>query len=151
MTLQISGRIAAGSGAGSSDPILSKDFKEMTTIVPINPNPDFAPRPGAPAPDRLIEGNPLFSTWAYDDTPAGDTSWSNVLTGVWEATPGLTHSIKGTTLEFCHILKGRAEITSVTGESWTFGPGDSFVMKPGFVGTWRTIETVRKIYVVAQA
>jgi uncharacterized cupin superfamily protein len=22
------------------------------------------------------------------------------------------------------------------------------VMKPGFVGTWRTIETVRKIYVV---
>ncbi|TYO61021.1 DUF861 domain-containing protein, partial [Bradyrhizobium hipponense] len=25
--------------------------------------------------------------------------------------------------------------------------GDSFVMKPGFVGIWRTIETVRKIYV----
>ena len=25
--------------------------------------------------------------------------------------------------------------------------GDSFVMKPGFVGVWRTIETVRKIYV----
>ena len=25
--------------------------------------------------------------------------------------------------------------------------GDSFVMKPGFVGVWKTIETVRKIYV----
>jgi uncharacterized cupin superfamily protein len=25
--------------------------------------------------------------------------------------------------------------------------GDSFVMKPGFVGVWRTLETVRKIYV----
>ncbi|MFB2607852.1 cupin domain-containing protein, partial [Rhizobium phaseoli] len=24
---------------------------------------------------------------------------------------------------------------------------DSFVMKPGFVGVWKTIETVRKIYV----
>ena len=24
--------------------------------------------------------------------------------------------------------------------------GDSFVMKPGFTGVWRTIETVRKIY-----
>ncbi len=26
--------------------------------------------------------------------------------------------------------------------------GDSFVMKPGFTGVWKTIETVRKIYVV---
>ena len=25
--------------------------------------------------------------------------------------------------------------------------GDSFVMKPGYVGVWKTIETVRKIYV----
>ncbi|WP_370745742.1 cupin domain-containing protein [Streptomyces sp. LUP30] len=24
--------------------------------------------------------------------------------------------------------------------------GDSFVMKPGYVGVWKTIETVRKIY-----
>ena len=30
-----------------------------------------------------------------------------------------------------------------------FGAGDSFVMKPGFVGTWNTLETVRKIYVIA--
>ncbi len=122
----------------------------MTTIVPINPNPDFLPRPGAPAPERLIDGNPVFNTWEFDNTSTGDVKWTKVLTGVWEATPGLTHSMKGTTLEFCHILQGRAEITSVTGESWIFGPGDSFVMKPGFVGQWRTIETVRKIYVVAQ-
>jgi uncharacterized cupin superfamily protein len=122
----------------------------MTTIVPINPNPDFTPRPGAPLPERLIEGNPVFSTWEHDTTPVGEAPWSKVLTGVWEATPGLTHSMKGTTLEFCHIIHGRAEIISETGESWTFGPGDSFLMKPGFVGKWHTIETVRKIYVVVQ-
>lgn len=122
----------------------------MTTIVPISPNPAFAPRPGVPLPERLIEGNPVFGTWEQDISPAGDIRWTKVLTGVWEATPGLTHSMKGTTLEFCHILQGRVEITSASGESWTFGSGDSFVMKPGFVGTWRTIETVRKIYVVAQ-
>ncbi|MDF3147092.1 MULTISPECIES: cupin domain-containing protein [unclassified Streptomyces] len=28
--------------------------------------------------------------------------------------------------------------------------GDSFVMKPGFVGVWKTIETVRKIYVIVK-
>ncbi|MEJ2625184.1 MAG: cupin domain-containing protein [Pseudolabrys sp.] len=121
----------------------------MTTIVPINPNPDFTPRPGVPAPERLIEGSPVFSTWEQDNSPAGEAKWSRIVTGVWEATPGLTHSLKGATLEFCHILQGRAEITSATGESWTFGPGDSFVMQPGFVGKWRTIETVRKIYVIA--
>ncbi|MGA5200017.1 cupin domain-containing protein [Streptomyces variegatus] len=27
-----------------------------------------------------------------------------------------------------------------------FKAGDSFVMKPGYVGVWKTIETVRKIY-----
>lgn len=27
--------------------------------------------------------------------------------------------------------------------------GDHFIMKPGHTGTWRTIETVRKIRVVA--
>lgn len=27
------------------------------------------------------------------------------------------------------------------------GSGDSFVMKPGFVGVWNTVEMVSKIYV----
>ncbi|MFD6174410.1 cupin domain-containing protein [Streptomyces coeruleorubidus] len=30
---------------------------------------------------------------------------------------------------------------------WAHKAGDSFVMKPGYVGVWKTIETVRKIYV----
>ncbi|MGO8077509.1 cupin domain-containing protein, partial [Rhizobium leguminosarum] len=33
------------------------------------------------------------------------------------------------------------------GEPVVYKAGDSFVMKPGFVGVWKTIETVRKIYV----
>ncbi len=60
----------------------------------------------------------------------------------------LTRSIKGETLEFCHIIEGLVEITSEQGETWTFKAGDSFVMKPGFVGTWKTIETVKKVYLV---
>ncbi|WP_306970422.1 cupin domain-containing protein [Streptomyces afghaniensis] len=28
--------------------------------------------------------------------------------------------------------------------------GDSFVMKPGFVGVWKAVETVRKIYVTVK-
>jgi uncharacterized protein len=45
-----------------------------------------------------------------------------------------------------HILSGIVEITPEGGEPVVYKAGDSFVMKPGFVGVWKTIETVRKIY-----
>ena len=101
-----------------------------------------APRQSEPAADRLISGNPTFKTWAQDEARDG-----TIHTGIWEATPGLTRSIKGETFEFCHILAGVVELTADGGAPVTYRAGDSFVMKPGFVGTWRTIETVRKIYV----
>ena len=117
----------------------------MSNLVALDPNPDFAPKAAQPAPERLISGSPAFKTWAQDESRNG-----TVLTGVWEATPGETHSIKGTTFEFCHILSGRIEIAETGGATQSFGAGDSFVMKPGFTGVWRTLETVRKIYVVVQ-
>ena len=40
------------------------------------------------------------------------------------------------------------ELTEKGQEPRVFRAGDSFVMKPGYVGVWKTIETVRKIYVV---
>jgi uncharacterized protein len=115
----------------------------MSLIKTLDHNPSFAPTHALPAPERLISGNPEFSTWAMDDSRGG-----KIKSGVWQATPGLTHSIKGETFEFCHILEGVVEITETGQEPITYRAGDSFVMKPGFVGTWRTIETVRKIYVV---
>jgi len=108
----------------------------------IDPSPSFAPRENEPMPERLISGAPKFKTWAQDEAKDG-----TVLTGVWEATPGVTKSIKGETFEFCHILAGVVEITPDSGEPVIYRAGDSFVMKPGYTGTWKTIETVRKIYV----
>ena len=114
----------------------------MTLLVTIDTDPTFTPRAGLPLPERLISGAPEFKTWAQDASRR-----ETVKTGIWEATPGETHSIKGTTFEFCHILSGLIEIEETDGETKTYRAGDSFVMKPGFVGIWRTIETVRKIYV----
>jgi len=115
----------------------------MSLLKTIDPAPTFAPRESAPPPERLIAGSPAFKTWAQD-VAKGET----VLTGVWEATPGETRSIKGNTFEFCHILSGVVEIIPDGGEPpVVYRAGDSFVMKPGFTGVWKTIETVRKIYV----
>lgn len=114
----------------------------MSLLKTIDTNPGFEPKRSAPLPERLISGNPSFRTWAQDAARDG-----MINTGVWEATPGETRSIKGETFEFCHILQGVVELTPDEGEPVRYKAGDSFVMKPGFTGTWRTIETVRKIYV----
>lgn len=100
------------------------------------------PRESKAAPEKLISGDPSFKTWALDESRGG-----NVDSGVWEATPGVTRSAKGETFEFCHILQGVVELTEDGKAPVTYRAGDSFIMKPGFTGTWRTIETVRKIYV----
>jgi len=101
-------------------------------------------------PERLIEGSPAFKTWASDVVPSGDEKWGQIAIGVWEATPGTTISVKGETLEYCQILTGKVEITEDDGGAvYNFGAGDAFVMKPSFTGVWKTIETVRKIYLVA--
>ncbi|QFI69115.1 Nucleoside-diphosphate-sugar epimerase [Sinorhizobium alkalisoli] len=65
-------------------------------------------------------------------------------TGVWEATPGETHSIKDETFEFCHILQGVVELTEKGKEPVIHRAGDSFVMQPGYVGVRKTIKTVWK-------
>ncbi|PZM15023.1 cupin domain-containing protein [Rhizobium tubonense] len=114
----------------------------MSLLKLIDTNPQTVPRESKPTAERLVSGDPSFKTWVQD--ASRDDS---VLTGVWEATPGETHSIKGTTFEFCHIVSGAVELAEKGGETVTYRAGDSFVMKPGFVGIWRTIETVRKIYV----
>ncbi|MFB2563030.1 cupin domain-containing protein [Rhizobium sp. IMFF44] len=114
----------------------------MTLLKTVITNPSTAPRESKALPERLIAGDPSFKTWAQDEAKDG-----TVRTGVWEATPGEVRSIKGETFEFCHILSGVVEITPDDGEPVVYRAGDSFVMKPGFVGGWKTIETVRKIYV----
>lgn len=86
----------------------------MSLIVPIDTNPTFEPKPGVPLPERLISGSPTFKTWAQDDS-----NGEAIKTGVWEATPGETHSIKGTTFEFCHLLAGHVEIEEKDGPTYT--------------------------------
>jgi len=101
------------------------------------------PTESAPAPDRLIEGNPTFKTWELEQTPDGA-----VRSGVWEATPGAYLAVKGGTWEFCTILSGISELVEEGQPVRRVKAGDSFVMKPDFKGVWRVIETTRKIWVV---
>jgi uncharacterized cupin superfamily protein len=117
----------------------------MSLLIKLDPAGTGEPKHSKAAPDRLISGDPSFKTWAHDESHAGT---GKVRTGVWEATPGENHSIKGETMEFCYIVSGVIELTEEGQPPRIFRAGDSFVMKPGYVGVWKTIETVRKIYVI---
>ncbi len=96
---------------------------------------------GAPAAGRLISGNPKFRTWNVEEQPGG------LFAGIWEATPGKWR-IEYDEWEFCHILSGVSVIAEEGGKARTVKPGDSFVLRPGFKGTWEVLETTRKEYVI---
>jgi uncharacterized cupin superfamily protein len=99
------------------------------------------PEEGRPAPDRLIAGRPAFRTWNADEAEGG------LYAGIWEATPGKWR-VEYDEWEFCHILAGVSILTEDGGEARTLRAGDSFVIRPGFKGTWEVVETTRKEYVI---
>ena len=99
------------------------------------------PEAGAPAADRLISGTPKFRTWSVDEAPNG------LYAGVWESTPGKWRIVYDE-WEFCHILSGVSVVTEDGGAPRRLVAGDSFIVKPGFAGTWEVLETTRKEYVI---
>lgn len=99
------------------------------------------PEEGAPAPDRLVAGDPKFRTWNVEERDGG------LYAGIWEATPGKWR-IEYDEWEFCHILSGVSVIAEDGGETRTVRAGDSFVLRPGFKGSWEVVETTRKEYVI---
>lgn len=98
------------------------------------------PENDSPLPDRVISGNPTFRAWNLEDR-------DGLYAGVWESTPGKWH-IAYDEWEFCHILAGVSILTEDGGAARTVKAGDSFIIRPGFKGTWEVLETTRKEYVI---
>ncbi len=96
---------------------------------------------GAPAPEKIIAGDPRFTTWNIEEAPGG------LYSGVWEATPGKWR-ISYDEWEYFHILSGHSIVTSDDGVQIHLKPGDSLILRPGFNGTWEVVETTRKEYVI---
>jgi uncharacterized cupin superfamily protein len=99
------------------------------------------PEAGAPAPDRLISGDPVFRTWNVEEADGG------IYAGIWEATPGKWRIVYDE-WEYFHVLTGRSIVTEEGGEARELGPGDRMILRPGFRGTWEVIDTTRKDYVI---
>lgn len=107
--------------------------------VPLTPSA-ITPTQDRPAPEKLLSGDPVFTTWNVEDR-------DGLYCGIWESTPGKWR-IAYDEWEYCRILSGRSIITDTNGTEHRLGPGDSFILRPGFTGTWEVIETTRKDYVI---
>lgn len=103
---------------------------------------DPVPEEGAPPADRVIAGNPRFTTWNGYDSADGRR-----FAGTWRATPGAWR-VAYEEWEYCEIIEGRSVVTHNDGRSWTLTAGDRFVLEPGFQGTWEVVETTVKRYVI---
>ena len=95
---------------------------------------------GAPAPDRLISGSPEFTTWNVEDR-------DGLYCGIWRSTPGKWRIVYDE-WEYCQILEGHSILTEDGGEPRHIRAGDSFILRPGFTGTWEVVETTTKDYVI---
>jgi len=114
-------------------------MEAMSKFLSVDQHGEF--ETDGPSPDRLMSGNPKFRTWNREDTGDG------VYAGIWESTPGKWR-IEYDEWEFCHILSGVSIISEDGGEARHVRTGDSFILRPGFKGSWEVIETTTKEYVI---
>ncbi|GAB4384470.1 cupin domain-containing protein [Albidovulum sp.] len=98
------------------------------------------PQTERPAPEKVLSGDPVHTTWNIEDR-------DGLYCGIWESTPGKWR-IAYEEWEYCRILSGRSVIAGADGTEHVLAPGDSFILRPGFRGTWEVIETTRKEYVI---
>jgi uncharacterized protein len=96
---------------------------------------------GAPAPGRLLSGNPRFRTWDIDAQPGG------LFAGVWESTPGRWR-VEYDEWEYFRILSGISVLTADNAAPRRLATGDSMILRPGFKGIWEVVETTRKEFVI---
>lgn len=93
-----------------------------------------------PDAGKVIAGDPVHSSWNREDD-------RGLYAGIWESTPGAWR-ISYDEWEYCRILSGHSVIEGDDGSRLEVGPGEAFLIRPGFTGIWRVIETTRKDYVI---
>ncbi|MDQ1185742.1 cupin domain-containing protein [Agrobacterium larrymoorei] len=116
----------------------------MALTLNFQPDGDLSniqPEEGAPAPDRLIAGDPKFTSWNLEEAEGG------IYAGIWQATPGKWR-VEYDEWEYFNILEGHSILTEDGGQPVHLKAGDRQIIRPGFKGTWEVVETTRKDYVV---
>jgi uncharacterized cupin superfamily protein len=101
---------------------------------------DITPEVSRPDPAKVIAGDPVQSTWNVEQR-------GNLYCGIWQSTPG-KWKVSYSEWEYVYIHVGHSILTDAEGKTTHLMANDSFVIRPGFAGTWEVLETTIKDYVI---
>lgn len=105
---------------------------------------------GIPADE--LESKPLASPVSGADTVRSRVEWTNdartVISGVWEADPGVSRWEFLSHGEIVHIVRGAMTVQRDGESPVDLTAGDAAFFPLGWTGTWTVTEPVRKFYVV---
>lgn len=98
------------------------------------------PETERPDPAKVLAGDPVHSTWNLEET-------DGLFCGLWQSTPGKWR-VSYAEWEYIRILAGHSVLTDADGRQTHLRAGDSWIIRPGFEGTWEVLETTLKDYVI---
>lgn len=98
---------------------------------------DWGPRTGADSGDPQTAGRVFYEG-------------NGVQVGLWQCTPGGWSIQDRPDHETVQILSGRARLTNADGSSVELTAGDVLTLPKGWSGRWDVLETVRKLFVIAE-
>ncbi len=98
------------------------------------------PETERPAAEKVLSGDPVHTTWNLDEA-------DGLYCGLWQSTPG-KWAVSYAEWEYVYIHSGHSILTDAQGVATHLRAGDSFIIRPGFAGTWEVIETTLKDYVI---
>ena len=93
---------------------------------------------------RLLAGSPRTRTIMLYESPA-----ERLYAGEWEATVGKWR-IAYTEWEYVQVISGNCILQGDDGSKIEAGPGQTFVIEPGFTGTWEVLTPMRKSWVIRE-
>jgi uncharacterized protein len=111
----------------------------MTLIQRISRD-DIEPEVERPDPAKVLAGDPVHTTWNIEDR-------DGLYSGMWQSTSGKWR-VSYAEWEYVHIHQGHSILTDADGTETHLRAGDSWIIRPGFEGTWEVVETTLKDYVI---
>ncbi len=96
--------------------------------------------PEVTRPSTILAGDPVHTAWNLEER-------GNLFSGIWQSTPG-KWAISYSEWEYVHIHQGHSILTDQNGIETHLKAGDSWLIRPGYAGTWEVVETTLKDYVI---
>lgn len=111
----------------------------MSLTQPVSRD-EARPEVDRPDPMKVITGDPVHTTWNIEEC-------DGLYCGLWQSTPGKWR-VSYAEWEYVHIREGHSILTGTDGRVTHLRAGDSWIIRPGFEGTWEVVETTLKDYVI---